>query len=49
MDARLLDVLHHGAEEDVGPVAEGIDVDLDRVLDEAVDEHRPADRRHRRA
>ena len=49
VDAGLLDVLHHGADEDLLAVAERVDVDLDRVLDEAVDEHRPADRRHRGA
>ena len=42
-------MLHHGADEDLLAVAERVDVDLDRVLDEAVDEHRPADRRHRGA
>jgi hypothetical protein len=40
--------LHDGADEDLLAVAERVDVDLDRVLDETVDEHRPADRRHRR-
>ena len=47
--ARLLDVLHHGRDEDVLPVAERVDVDLDRVLDEAVDEHRAGDGGHRLA
>jgi hypothetical protein len=37
---RLLDVLHHGPDEHVGPVADRIDVDLDRTLQEAVDEDR---------
>ena len=49
VDARLLDVLHHGGDVDVLPVAQRVDVDLDRVLDEPVDEHRAADRAHRRA
>ena len=39
MDAGLLDVLHDGADVDVLAVAERVDVDLDRVLEEAVDEH----------
>ena len=38
--ARLLDVLHDGADVDVLAVADGIDVDLGGVLEEAVDEHR---------
>jgi len=36
----LLDVLHDGADVHVLAVAEGVHVDLDRVLEEAVDEHR---------
>ena len=36
--ARLLDVLHHGADEDIGAVAHRVDVDLDRALEEPVDE-----------
>ena len=36
----LLDVLHDAADVDLGPVAQRVDVDLDRVLEEAVDEHR---------
>ena len=43
--ARLLDVLHHGRHDRVGAVADGVDVDLDRVLDEAVDERVGRDRR----
>jgi hypothetical protein len=39
--ARLLDVLHDPADDEVaGAVAEGVDVDLDGVLQEAVDQHR---------
>ena len=41
MDARLLDVLHDGGDVGLLAVAERVDVDLDRVLEEAVDE-RPA-------
>ena len=41
----LLDVLHHRAEEHVaGVVADGVDVDLGGVLEEAVDQHRPLGR-----
>ena len=41
VDARLLDVLHHRGDAGLVPVAERVDVDLDRVLEEAVDEQRP--------
>jgi hypothetical protein len=41
----LLDVLHHPADEHLaGGVPHGVDVDLDRVLEEAVDEHGPLGR-----
>ena len=40
MDAGLLDVLHDAAEEQLGAVEERVDVDLDGVVEEAVDEHR---------
>ncbi len=49
MDARLLDVLHHGRDVRLLAVAERVDVELDRVLEEAVDEHRPVDGGHRLA
>ena len=39
MDSCLLDVLHYRADVDVVSVAERVDVDLDGVLEEAVDEH----------
>ena len=43
VDAGLLDVLHHGGDVGVLAVGERVDVDLDRVLEEAVDEQsRPA-------
>ena len=43
--ARLLDVLHHAADDHLaGGVADGVDVDLDGVLEEPVDEHRPLGR-----
>ena len=45
MHARLLDVLHHGRDDRVRAVADRVDVDLDRVLDEAVDERVGRDRR----
>jgi hypothetical protein len=39
--AGLLDVFHHAADDRLaGGVADGVDVDLHRVLEEAVDEHR---------
>ena len=38
MHAGLLDVLHDRADVDRLAVAERVDVDLDRVLEEAVDE-----------
>ena len=37
VDAGLLDVLHDPADPHVGAVAERVDVDLDRVLEEAVE------------
>ena len=38
VDAGLLDVLHDPADPDVLAVAQRVDVDLDRVLEEAVEE-----------
>ena len=43
MHPRLLDVLHDRADVGVVAVAERIDVDLDGVLEEAVDERRALD------
>ena len=40
VDAGLLDVLHDPADPDVLAVAQRVDVDLDRVLEEAVEEDR---------
>ena len=40
MHARLLDVLHDAADHDVRAVADRVDVDLDRVVQEAVEQHR---------
>ena len=40
MHARLLDVLHDAADHDLGAVADRVDVDLDRVVQEAVEQHR---------
>ena len=40
MHARLLDVLHDAADHHVLAVAERVDVDLDRVVQEAVEQHR---------
>ena len=45
MHAGLLDVLHDRADHDVAAVADRVDVDLDRVLDEAVDQRVRRDRR----
>ena len=42
VDAGLLDVLHHAAEEELLAVEDGVDVDLDRVVEEPVDQHRLA-------
>ena len=42
MHARLLDVLHDAGDQDLaGAVAHGVDVDLDGVLQEAVDQDGP--------
>ena len=40
VDAGLLDVLHDAADDDARAVAHRVDVDLDRVLEEPVDQHR---------
>ena len=40
VDAGLLDVLHDAAEVELGAVEERVDVDLDRVVEEPVDQHR---------
>ena len=40
MDPGLLDVLHDPGDADVLAVAERVDVDLDRVLEEAVEQQR---------
>src|SRR4029450_14080855 len=39
VDAGLFDVLHHGADEDIHPVTDGVHVDLDRAFEEPVDQH----------
>ncbi len=42
MDAGLLDVLHDARDPHLLPVAQGVDVDFDRVLEEAVEvDHAP--------
>ncbi len=38
VDAGLLDVLHHAADDGALAVGDAVDVDLDRVLEELVDE-----------
>ena len=40
MNASLLDVLHDPGEEELLTVVDGIDIDLDSVVEESVDEHR---------
>ena len=40
VDAGLLDVLHDAADVELGAVVERVDVDLDRVVEEAVDQQR---------
>src|SRR5262245_58894336 len=40
VDARLLDVLHDAADEHARAVGHRVDVDLDRFLEELVDQHR---------
>ena len=40
MDPSLLDVLHDPAEQQLGAVVDRVDVDLDRRLEESVDEDR---------
>ena len=40
MDARLLDVLHDAADQDVLAVADRVDVHLDREVQEAVEQPR---------
>ena len=40
VDAGLFDVLHDAADVELGAVVERVDVDLDRVVEEAVDQQR---------
>ena len=40
MDARFFDVLHDTGNDDVGPVADRIDIDFDRVFEKFVDQDR---------
>src|SRR5690554_1857279 len=40
MDPGPLDMLHDPADQDISPVADRIDVDLDSVSEERVDQHR---------
>ena len=42
MDAGFLDMLHDAGDEDLVAVGERVDIDLDRVLQIAVDQHRVA-------
>ena len=44
VDPRLLDVLHHAGDDDVAAVADRVDVELDGVLEEAIDEDRMSGR-----
>jgi len=40
VDAGFLDVLHDAGQEQLGAVVQGVDVDLDRVVEELVDQDR---------
>ena len=40
MDARFLDMLEHAGHDDIGAVAQRVDIDLDRIAQIAVDQHR---------
>ena len=40
MHAGLLDVFHHAADEDALAIADAIDIDFDRIVQEAVQQHR---------
>ena len=40
MHARFFDMLEHAADRDLGAVADCVDVDLDRVAQVTVDQHR---------
>src|SRR5204863_2867101 len=39
VDTGLFDVLHHAAEIQLESVIQGVDIDLDRVVEEPVDQH----------
>ena len=41
MHARFLNVLHHAADDRVGSIAQTIHIDLRRILEKAIDQHRP--------
>jgi hypothetical protein len=41
VDARFLDVLHDAADDDVLAITDGVHVCLERVFQEAIDQHRP--------
>jgi hypothetical protein len=40
VDAGFLDVLHHATDVELVAVVDGVDVDLDGVIEEAVDQQR---------
>jgi hypothetical protein len=46
VDARLFDVLHHSGDVRVLAVAERVDVQLERLLEEAVEQESPRGARH---
>ena len=46
MHARLLDMLHHAADEHVLAVGDGVDIDLDSVAQIGIDQHRALARHH---
>jgi len=47
VDSRFFDVLHHRGDERLPAVAERVHVDLDRALEEAVDQNAATDLRRR--
>ena len=48
MHARFLDVLHHARDDHPLAVAHRIDIDLERVFEIVIDQHRPIGRGFRR-
>ena len=40
MNARLFDVLHNAGDQNIFAIAQSIHIDLSRILEESIDEHR---------